>query len=83
MNLSIREMLNKSLDKLVCPEVSVLRRSLHAFQVCGVTGLGLAMLLSHDPGDVLATVTLSHVGARGNGGDCVLRSCDGHQNNHW
>jgi len=44
MNLSFREMFNQGLDKIIRPEVSLLGRSLPAFQACGVTGLGLAVL---------------------------------------
>jgi hypothetical protein len=37
--------LNESLDKLARPRVQVFDRSLSAFQVCGYTGLALAILL--------------------------------------
>jgi Prolipoprotein diacylglyceryl transferase len=40
------KMFNRTLDKLVRPEVTVLGRSWPAFQVCGVTGFGLAILLA-------------------------------------
>jgi Prolipoprotein diacylglyceryl transferase len=46
MNLPLREVFNIELDKLVGPEVPVLRRSLSAFRVCGVMGLGLAILIA-------------------------------------
>jgi Prolipoprotein diacylglyceryl transferase len=46
MNLLLREVFNKNLDKLVRPEVPALRRSLSAFHVCGVVGLSLALLLA-------------------------------------
>lgn len=46
MNLHLREVFNRTLDKLVRPQVLVLGRSLPAFQVCGVTGLGPAILLA-------------------------------------
>jgi hypothetical protein len=41
-----REMLNNYLDKLARPEVRVLYKAWPAFQVCGCTGLALAILLS-------------------------------------
>lgn len=39
-------MINNFLDKIVRPEVHVLRRSWSAFQICGFTGLVLAILLA-------------------------------------
>jgi hypothetical protein len=40
------EVLNRQLDKLVRPEMRLLRRSRPAFQVCGYTGLALAVLVA-------------------------------------
>jgi Prolipoprotein diacylglyceryl transferase len=46
MSLILREAFNGKLDKLVRADLPVLRRSLSAFHVCGVMGLGLALLLT-------------------------------------
>src|SRR5262245_6870292 len=46
MNVLLHKMFNTYLDKLVRPAVPVLRRSLSAFLVCGVSGLGLAILVT-------------------------------------
>lgn len=46
MNSTIRKMLNKNLDILVRPEIHILHRSWPFFQVCGYTGLVLAILLA-------------------------------------
>jgi hypothetical protein len=40
------EALNRHLDKLVRPEVHMLRGARPAFQVCGYTGLALAVILT-------------------------------------
>ncbi|MGQ3685011.1 MAG: prolipoprotein diacylglyceryl transferase [Candidatus Loosdrechtia sp.] len=45
MRFLSRHQFNNYLDKLARPEVRVLRRSLSSYQVCGVTGLFLAILL--------------------------------------
>ena len=42
----LHTVLNTSLDKLVRPEIRLLRGSWPSFQVCGYTGLALAILLS-------------------------------------
>ena len=39
-------MFNKKLDKLVRPEIRALRRSWQAYQVCGYSGFGLAIVLT-------------------------------------
>jgi hypothetical protein len=45
MRVFNRHQFNNYLDKLACPEVLVFRRSVSSYQVCGVTGLVLAILL--------------------------------------
>src|SRR5437879_5906393 len=42
----INKVLNNNLDKLVRPHIRLLHRLLPTFQVCGYTGLALAVLLS-------------------------------------
>ena len=42
----LTEVLNNNLDRLARPEIYTYRRSWPAFQVCGYTGLALAILLS-------------------------------------
>ena len=44
--MSTARTLSQSLDRIVRPTIDVHRRSLSAFQVCGVTGLALAVLLA-------------------------------------
>ncbi len=44
--MATQETLNKSMDRLVRPTVHIRGRALPTFQVCGVTGLGLAILLA-------------------------------------
>jgi hypothetical protein len=44
--MQLRKEFNNSLDKLVRPETRLLRRLWSTFQVCGYTGLALAILLS-------------------------------------
>lgn len=44
--MQIREMLNGALDRLVRPTIRLRRRAWPAFQVCGCTGLELAVLLA-------------------------------------
>jgi prolipoprotein diacylglyceryltransferase len=39
-------LLNSRLDRLVRPDISILRRTWSSFQVCGYTGLALAILLA-------------------------------------
>ncbi len=46
MNTPLREVFNSYLDKLVRPEVPILRKPWSAFQACGFAGLALAILLS-------------------------------------
>lgn len=45
----LREMLGRYLDKVVQPEIYVIQRPRSAFQVCGYTGLALAILLAMTP----------------------------------
>lgn len=45
MLLLLRKLFNSYLDKLIRPEFHMLHRSWYAFQVCGYTGLLLAILL--------------------------------------
>src|SRR5947209_17657694 len=42
----LNKVLNNNLDKLVRPGIRLLHRALPSFQVCGYTGLALAILLS-------------------------------------
>jgi hypothetical protein len=44
--MAIRKIVNRSLDKLVCPAIRVIHISWSAFQFCGVTGLALLILLA-------------------------------------
>jgi hypothetical protein len=44
--MPLRTVLNSRLDRLVRPDISILRRTWPGFQVCGYTGLALAILLS-------------------------------------
>src|SRR5258707_9303091 len=45
-NMLLHTVFNSNLDKLVRPEIRLLRRPWSTFQVCGYTGLALAILLS-------------------------------------
>ena len=46
VRMLLRTVLNTSLDKLVRPEIHTYRRPLASFQICGYTGLALAVFLS-------------------------------------
>ena len=46
VQMLLRTVFNNTLDRLVRPEIRLLRRPRPAFQVCGYTGLALAILLS-------------------------------------
>jgi hypothetical protein len=46
MKFQLEQILKETLDKLVRPEVHILQRAYSAFQVCGYTGLVLAILLA-------------------------------------
>lgn len=45
MNVLIRDVFNRHLDRFVRPEVSICHRGMSAYKVCGFTGLALAVML--------------------------------------